>query len=78
MKTDMIKETIWNICERADASVDFSATDLIDGKILDSITLVEIVSEFMDVFDIDIPYEEIIPENFNSVDAMVKLVEKYV
>lgn len=77
MKTDMTKETIWNICKKTDASVDFTADNLVDGKILDSITLVEIISEIMEVFDVDIPYEEIIPENFNSIDAMVKLVEKY-
>lgn len=77
MKTDMTRETIWNICRKTDDSVDFTADNLVDGKILDSITLVEIVSEIMEVFDVDIPYEEIIPENFNSVDAMVRLVEKY-
>ena len=78
MRTDVIKETIWNICEETDVSVDFSEENLVDGKILDSITLVEIVSEMTEVFEIDIPYEEIIPENFNSIDAMVRLVEKYV
>ena len=44
----------------------------------DSVTLVEIASELMDEFDIEIPYEEIMPENFNSIDAMSALVEKYV
>ena len=78
MNTDMMKKTIWEICRKTDASVDFTADNLVDGKLLDSIDLVEIVSEIMEVFDIDIPYEEISPENFNSVDAMVKLVERYV
>ena len=32
----------------------------------------------MDELDIEIPYEEIMPENFNSIDAMTALVEKYV
>lgn len=77
MKTDITREKIWHICKKTDASVDFTEDNLVDEKILDSITLVEIVSEIMEVFDIDIPYEEIIPENFNSIDAMVRLVEKY-
>ena len=73
-----MKEKILEICNSSDASVDFTQDNLVDGKLLDSITLVEIVSEIMDAFDIDIPYEEIIPENFNSLDAMVRLVERYV
>ena len=40
--------------------------------------LVEIATGLMEEFDIEIPYEEIIPDNFNSIDAMVRLVEKYV
>ena len=78
MNTEMVKEKIYEICESTDASVDFTAGNLVDGKLLDSIDLVEIVSEIMDAFEIDIPYEEISPENFNSIDAMVKLAERYV
>ena len=35
-------------------------------------------TELMDELNIDIPYEEITPENFNSVDAITSLVERYV
>ena len=73
-----MREKILEICEYVDDTVDFTAENLVDDKILDSITLVEIISEIAEVFDIEIPYEEIIPENFNSVDAMTRLVEKYV
>ena len=66
------------ICRNIDDSIDFTSKELIDGGILDSVTLVEIATELMDEFDIDIPYEEITPENFNSIDAMTELVEKYV
>lgn len=73
-----MREKIMTICQEVDNTIDYTASALIDEGILDSVTLVEIVTELMDAFEIEIPYEEVIPENFNSIDAMVKLVEKYV
>ena len=73
-----MREEILKICESVDVQVDFKSTALIDNNEIDSVSLIEIVSEIMDQFDIEIPFEEVVPENFNSVDAMVRLVEKYV
>ena len=73
-----MKEKIVEICKGIDDFIDFTSTELIDGGLVDSVTLVEIATELMDAFNIEIPYEEIIPANFNSIDAMAELVEKYV
>lgn len=73
-----MKEKVLAICKGVSGTTDFSSDKLIDEGILDSVTLVEIVSELMDEFDIDIPYAEVVPENFNSIDAMAALVEKYI
>ena len=57
--------------------VDFETeTGLIDNKILDSFDIITIISEIADNFDIAIPAKEIIPENFNSADALWALIEK--
>ena len=57
--------------------VDFENTvDLIDDGILDSLDIVTIVTEINDVFDVTIPAEEIVPENFNSAEALYALIEK--
>ena len=57
--------------------VDFStATDLIDEGILDSLDIVTLVTEIHAEFDVAIPAEEIVPENFNSAEALWALIER--
>lgn len=73
-----MEEKVLEICKEVDDSIDYTSTTLIDDGVLDSVTLISIISELSDEFDVSIPYEEIIPENFNSVKAMAELVEKYV
>ena len=49
-------------------------TSLIDKRIFDSFDVVTIVGELMDEFDIEITAEHMIPENFNSAEAITNLV----
>ena len=57
--------------------VDFTTeTALIDDGILDSLDIVSIVTEIDSEFDVRIPPEEIIPENFNSAEALWDLIER--
>ena len=71
-----MKEEIMELLEQNLSYIDFSEHNLVDDGILDSMSLVEIISIFTMQYGITIPYEEIVPENFNSVDAMVELVKK--
>ena len=57
--------------------VDFTSSDeLVDEGILDSLTLTGIIAALSMEFDIEIPYDEIIEENFKSVEAMAEMVER--
>ena len=56
--------------------VDFTeAEGLVDRQILDSFDIVTLVSEIADAFDVQITAEELIPENFNSLQAIYALIE---
>ena len=51
-------------------------TEFIDHGIFDSFDIITLVSEFENHFEISIPGDQIIPENFNSLESMIKLVKK--
>ena len=70
---DRIKEILEDI--RPD--VDFEAEKLlIDSNVLDSFDIISIVTELNDAFDIDINVNDLLPENFNSIEAITELVNK--
>ena len=55
--------------------VDFENEDaLVDDGIIDSLDIVTLVTEINDRFDVSIPPEEIIPDNFNSARALWDLI----
>lgn len=49
---------------------------LISDGIIDSLTFVMIFTAISEHYGISIPFEEMIPENFDSADAMQKLIER--
>lgn len=57
--------------------IDFSAEkSLIDDGLLDSFDIVQIINELKETFDIEISPAEIIPENFNSAEALWNMVTR--
>ena len=50
-------------------------TALVDDEILESLDIVTIVSELKDVFDVEITVDDLVPENFNTVEAMLALIQ---
>ena len=55
-----------------------NVTDIIEGGYIDSFELMSIIASFSDHFGIEISIEELVPENFNSVDAMTQMVDRLV
>lgn len=58
-------------------AIDFEhQTDLIDSGAIDSFEIVSIVSALMEHYDIELDVEDLLPENFNSAEAILRLVEQ--
>ena len=76
-RRNKMKEKILDILKSMDDSIDYlSETKLIDDKIIDSLTLTALISELESEFNIEIDMDDIIPENFNSIDAIADRVTR--
>jgi acyl carrier protein len=71
-----MKEKLLNILAEACPEVDFvNETALIDDGLLESLDIVMIVTEIMQEFGVELTVDDLLPENFNSVDALLALIE---
>ena len=69
-------DELMDILMEIDPDIDYETEDqLIDGKVLDSFSIVNLVAQISDVFDIDISPKYLIPENFNSAEAMWDMIQ---
>lgn len=70
-------DAILDILNELNPGIDYRGrTDLVDARILDSLTIISLVSELEDIFDITIPAVEIVPQNFNSIEGLWSMVER--
>ena len=70
---DTILEILADIIDEDDLD---TCTTLIDDGVLSSLDIIQLIGALNDEFDISIPATEIIPQNFNSVDAMAAMVAR--
>lgn len=71
-----MEKEILELLSEAFPTIDFTISkEMVDEGILDSLTVVEIISCLSMEFNITIPYDEIIPENFNSIEAITEMVQ---
>ncbi len=57
--------------------IDFEAEkELIDDGALSSFDVITLIAELEERYGVEIPAEEIVPENFNSAEGIWKLLEK--
>jgi len=70
-------EQLIEILEDIQPDADYeTCTTLIDDHILDSLSILSLVAELEDAFDVTIPTVEIIPANFNSAQAMMAMINR--
>ena len=70
-------EELLEILNDIQPGVDFeNEKHLIDDHLLDSLSIISLVAELEDTFDVTIPAVEIIPDDFNSAEAMLEMLQR--
>ena len=70
---DELLTLLKGICPKVDFVNEKKLID--DGK-LDSFDIISIVNELNEHYDIEFDVDDLEPENFNTVEAMLELIEK--
>ncbi len=72
-----MKEKVLHVLQDALPQIDFLASNaMVDEGVIDSLTITEIIATLSMEFDITIPFEEIIEDNFNSIEGLAAMVER--
>lgn len=69
-------DKIKKILKEIRPDIDLECKTLVNDGVLDSFDIVTLISEIIAEFDVEINVEDIVPENFNSVEAIYNLVER--
>ena len=70
-------ERLLEILESIKPEVDFeSCTTLIDDHYMDSLSLILLIAELEEEYDITIPTVEVVPDNFNSAENMWLMISR--
>ena len=69
---DKIKEVIVSV----NPGIDVEDPDLNIAEDMDSMDIIALIAELEDAFDIEITMEEKSEENFSSIDALAKMIER--
>lgn len=70
-----MKERLLEILEELDPEVDYeSCTTLIDDHYIDSLSLISLIADLEEEYDISIPTVEIVSDNFNSVIQIMDMI----
>ena len=69
-------EELKNILLEIRPDIDLENESLVEDGSLDSFDIVTLVSEIIDKFGVNISVEDIVPDNFNSVQSIYDLIER--
>ena len=70
---EMLLDILWDI----EPDIDYeNCEELVDGHLLSSLSIIALVAELEDAFDVTIPALEIIPENFNSAERIYAMLTR--
>lgn len=70
---EKILEILEEHCEEA---LDYDGDSMMEDGVIDSFTVINVVSDLEDEFDIEIDAKYVIAENFRNKEAIIELVRK--
>lgn len=77
MGQDETRNEIRSILQEFHDDIDYdNESSLVDCKLFDSFDLVTLVVELGEAFDVEITAEDFVPENFNSLDALTRMIAR--
>lgn len=79
MDDDLTLDHMIELLEDVKGNVDYeNCTTLVDDRVLDSFDILSIISSINDELDVSVPAKDIVPDNFNSAQAMLEMVKRMV
>ena len=70
-------EELLEVLKGIKPEIDFeNEENLIEDELLDSFDIISIVAAIDDEFDVKITAKDIVPENFNSAEALYELIQR--
>lgn len=73
-----MKEKVIEILKKIKPNTQFDEnTKIVDNNLLNSFEIYKFVNELNFAFDIEILPMDIIPNNFNTIDAIINLIKKH-
>ncbi len=74
---EAMKEKVNQCVRTACPNIDFETKmPLVDSGLLDSLAIMTIISSLIEAFNIDIDADDIVSDNFNSIDSLTVMVQK--
>lgn len=68
-------DELMELLEDIKPDADFSRTDLVTGGVLKSFDIMMLIGDIGDEFGVEIPVEKVVPENFESVERILALID---
>lgn len=70
---EKVLEILEEYCEEA---IDYTGDNMMEEGVIDSFTVINIVSELEDTFDIEVDAKYVVAENFRNKEAIIDLVKR--
>lgn len=70
---EKVLEILEEYCEEA---LDYKGENMMEEGIIDSFTVINIVSELEEAFDIEVDAKYVVAENFRNKEAIIDLVRR--